>query len=121
MKRRHVILFQPRFARLVESGVKHQTIRPRRMREIRDGDILDLREWLGAPYRSKQRLILQAACAGIQRCEINSQGVVLLDGERAPKGFARRDGFHSHCQMVAWFAAQHGLPFHGQLIRWSCP
>jgi uncharacterized protein YqfB (UPF0267 family) len=54
------IMFQPRFARLVESGAKTQTIRVKSKAKHprplpKPGDFLSLREWEGKPYRSKQR------------------------------------------------------------------
>ena len=115
---RHVILFQSRFADLVERGEKSQTIRPERKRLIRVGDTLDLRAWSGLPYRSKQRGLREAACTVLKWCEISRQGLIYLNGELAPKGFAKADGFRSHTEMVNWFDSMHGLPFSGVLIEW---
>jgi hypothetical protein len=50
-----VLMFQPRFAPLVEAGTKTQTIRPVRRRPIVVGDELSLRAWTGLPYRSPQQ------------------------------------------------------------------
>lgn len=58
--RHFVRLFQPRFAALVESGAKCQTVRPVPKRMPRPGDTLSLRCWVGAPYRSKQRVLREA-------------------------------------------------------------
>lgn len=112
-------MFKPRFAPIVESGEKCQTVRPMPKRLPKVGDRISLRCWTGLPYRSKQRVLREATIIGVQRCQISSQGNVYIDGEPAPKGFAKADGFRSHCEMVNWFRAQHGLPFDGVLIRWD--
>lgn len=114
-----VRMFKPRFAALVETGEKLQTIRPTPKRMPKPGDRISLRCWVGAPYRSKQRVLREATISAVQRCEISGQGNVYVGGEPAPKGFAKADGFRSHCEMVNWFRDQHGLPFAGVLIRWQ--
>lgn len=114
-----VRMFQPRFAPLVETGQKLQTIRPVPQRLPRPGDRLSLRCWVGAPYRSKQRILRDATITRVARCQINSQGCITVDGAPAPKGFAKADGFPSHTALVNWFRAQHDLPFDGIVIYWE--
>ena len=83
---RFVRTFQPRFSRLVESGAKRQTIRktPKRMPKV--GDTLDAREWTGAPYRSKQRKLLEAPLVSVSEVEIFTKCVkvngALIRGSR---------------------------------------
>jgi hypothetical protein len=121
--RKHVLMFQPRFAWLVEAGTKRQTIRARGVRVIRAGDLLDLREWSGLPYRSKQRRLGLAECTSVEPVFIGQYALpVAVAGEelcaKARKYFARADGFDSLGQMYDWFSRVHGLPFTGSLIKW---
>lgn len=114
-----VRMFKPRFAALVERGEKRQTVRPTPKRMPKPGDRMSLRCWTGLPYRSKQRVLCEATITATKRCEITAQGSVFLDGGRAPKGFAKADGFRSHAEMVSWFANEHGLPFAGVAFFWQ--
>lgn len=115
-----VILFQKRFAPLVASGQKTQTIR--KTAWCRPGDMLSLREWTGKPYRSKQRVLSEVVCKEIHRIDITGQAM-FLDGfglclERKDK-LATADGFVSWTDMREWFDTNHGLPFEGYLITWE--
>lgn len=120
-----VITFQPRFAPLVESGTKAQTIRKERKRPIKVGDMLSLREWTGKPYASVQRRLRpETPCIGVYPITITDHGVdcqcymdvLTCDYSTA---VARADGFDSFFFMWRWFYDTHGLPFTGILIRWS--
>lgn len=111
--RNHVILFQPRFAALVQAGTKCQTIRPPRQRAIQVGDTLSLRQWTGKPYASKQRILRTAICTAV--------GPIFLDCDCTDERLAAADGFATAAEMVAWFAATHRLPFSGILIQWAGP
>ncbi len=124
-KRSHVIMFQPRFARSVENGSKPHTIRKKRKRAIRVSDRLDLREWLGKPYRSKQRKLRAAPCVDVKAIKIwLTRGFIFIRvgreqfTETQMHLLARCDGFTNASEMVDWFTQTHGLPFHGQLIKW---
>jgi hypothetical protein len=120
-------LFQPRFAPLVEAGTKTTTIRKAPKRAIRAGDVLDLRTWIGKPYRSKQRKLRMATCTSVKPIEIDQfHGLVWL-GEgfgqtlltkRQADRLARGDGFLDRADMAVWFERTHGLPFTGVLIEW---
>lgn len=114
-----VRMFKPQFAPLVESGGKLQTVRPTPKRMPQAGDRISLRAWEGKPYRSKQRVLREATISGVKHCRISTNGVIFLDGTRAEKGFARRDGFPSLSAFVDWFRNQHGLPFEGIAIFWT--
>ena len=117
-----VRLFQPRFADLVESGKKLQTIRkrPRRMPEV--GDMIICRAWTGTPYRSKQRDLCSAPITLVKDVQIDAADVV-LDGEKLSDAdlerFAQADGFSSSEDMLDWFSETHELPFEGILISWA--
>ena len=122
----HTILFQPRFATLVKSGEKCQTIRPVRKRVIQVGDALSLREWSGSPYRSKQRLLRSACAVRIEQFETTGFSTVpfiLVDGlaleEPDELKLAIADGFKDREDMLAWFQEVHGFPFCGVIIHWT--
>jgi hypothetical protein len=133
MKPRHFVrTFQPRFAALVESGVKRQTIRPQPKRIPRPGDTISLRAWKGRPYRSKQRILREATISNLEGITIHADGVEISPGtlrvfwmgeagRRRPHldAFARKDGFADWPDMKAWFLANHTLPFTGCLITWA--
>lgn len=113
-------MFQNRFAPLVASGQKTQTIR--KSARCNPGDVLSLREWTGKPYRSKQRVLREAKATEIHSVVISGQAMFLdmygLCIERKDI-LARADGFTNWDEMRDWFEATHGLPFEGELITWK--
>lgn len=120
-------MFQERFASLVESGQKRQTVRSLgkpNHRPPRAGEELSLRTWSGKPYRSKQRILLSpVTCAAVRPIFIgicHDAFDVRVDHESVPDldAFARADGFADAADMRQWFTATHGLPFVGRLIQW---
>ena len=114
-----VLLFQPRFADLVRSGAKTQTIRRDRKHPIKVGDQLSLRRWTGKPYRSKQEVLGAAQCVAEIPCLIYEYGAMVGTNLAVnAEGFALKDGFASFEEMREWFDSTHGLPFSGTLIRW---
>lgn len=121
VKRRRVFMFKQQFAGLVESWEKLQTVRPTPKRMPRVGDIADLRVWTGLPYRSKQRVLLEAPVVEVfpicfDGKVIKSNGVQIEDAE----GFARADGFENLKAMAEWFESTHGpLPFVGIVVKWE--
>lgn len=132
MPRRHVIMFKPQFAPLVQSGAKLQTIRPRRVRAVLTGDVIDAREWIGKPYRSKQRKLCVGTGIGTEGVIIHRNGVEISPGtlrcfymgagtkrRDLLDTFARADGFSGWDAMRDWFNETHGLPFEGVLIKWK--
>lgn len=118
-----VLLFQPRFARLVESGKKRCTIRAKA--RCTYGDELSLREWTGKPYRSKQRELRPTArCKYVSPITIEAatdDGLTIrVSGlPVSADEVALADGFASARAMRRWFADTHGLPFRGELIEWE--
>ncbi len=132
--RRFVRMFQSRFAPLVESGAKCQTIRPKAKLVPIFGDVLSLREWTGKPYRSNQRVLREAPSLGTEGILIESNGVQISPGtlrcfymgensrrSQLLEEFARADGFADWSAMRDWFQKTHGLPFEGSLIKWEPP
>jgi len=116
-----VILFQDRFAGKVRDGSKCQTIR--KTARCKPGDMLSLRRWTGAPYRSKQEALRKVVCAAITPVEIGVGGIafadrVMLVDSPAADAFAQADGFVDFGEMALWFGITHGLPFKGVVIEW---
>lgn len=132
---RFVRMFKPRFAEMVASGKKTQTIRLLPKRIPRRGDLLSLRTWEGQPYRSKQRVLREAVVQEVRPCFIREDGIytqprrgspaehmgvncMRLRGDDADR-FARADGFGGWSEMLEWFLAECGLPFDGIAIFWE--
>lgn len=94
-------------------------------------DSISLRTWTGKPYRSKQRVLMEAIVDFVCDVEIEQHGGITLRGGNGtfterhgyswkpdPDTFAHLDGFSSWQEMRDWFAAEHGLPFRGIVIGW---
>lgn len=117
-----VLMFKERFAPLVESGEKRQTIRPPRKRPIKVGDSLSLRKWSGRAYASKQTILRDGEKCIAVRSVVMQTDRVTVDGWSQSMdwldSFARADGFANYGDMLKWFNETHGLPFEGVLICW---
>lgn len=117
-----VKLFQPRFATLVKAGAKTQTIRkvPKRERDMpKVGDELCASEWTGAPYRSKQRVLMHGIITKVARVDITETSIAVDSYAEPEEAFAKADGFKDEFEMRDWFRETHGLPFEGILICWN--
>jgi hypothetical protein len=117
------ILFKSQFADLVRSGSKRQTIRPVRRNPVKSGEVVALRRWEGAAYRTKRIDLCTATIESVTPILIDDAGLK-IGHERitdlvALHAEAIADGFADWQEMVAWFEAVHGLPFYGVLIKWA--
>ena len=128
--RRFVKVFKPRFADLIRSGVKRQTIRPMPKILPKVGDIIDCRQWSGLPYRSKQIRLGEYEVVEVGTVFLSVRAFVIHLNGRAfssykdtymARDFAQADGFDTFGDMIDWFVENHGLPFHGILIKWRHP
>jgi hypothetical protein len=115
--------FQSRFADLVASGQKRQTIRVTRKYPIKPGDTLHF--FTGMRRPGCRRLRDSAECIGVSEVVIGEgkhQDDIRLDGAiigtESRAALARSDGFCCTTEMIAWFREAHGLPFEGVVIRW---
>lgn len=122
--KRVVLMFKPRFAPLVKAGTKKQTIRPLGKRKVEPGMIADCREWIGKPYRSKQRSLRESKILEVAEVEIRKDGIhaeqeFLQELYSSVGQFARADGFSTWSEMRDWFEKEHGLPFKGRMILWE--
>jgi len=117
-----VIMFQKRFAPLVENGSKRQTIRLARKRPIIEGEMLSLREWTGKPYRSPQRILRTTTCKEVSAFTLDYPESMTIHGcpvlIHEQSWVAQNDGFQDAAEMRRWFIKTHGLPFKGILIKW---
>lgn len=121
--------FEARFAGLVSSGRKTQTIRAPRKCPIKVGDTLHL--FTGQRHPGCRKLGI-GRCTGVQAIKIDeSTGFEVVEespvqpvlrvrrlSDREAARLARADGFSSTREMVDWFRDRHGLPFRGHVIRW---
>ena len=115
--------FAPRFASLVESGAKVQTIRGHRKRHAREGEAVQL--FTAMRTRACRKLVdpdpvgigvleIKIYRDFVQHPEVGGDGSIIdLDN------FARDDGFADWSEMRAWWDKTHGIGlFEGVLIRW---
>jgi hypothetical protein len=112
--------FQERFADLVASGTKTQTIR--QTRRAKKGDHLQL--YVGQRTRSCRKLIEpDPVCALVDYVGIQPEGLTLGNTKLHPGNaddFARRDGFTDFEEMVNWFTRTYGSPyFQGYVHVWA--
>lgn len=108
-------MFMKRFAPLVESGTKRQTIRPVPKRMPQVGDLESWREWTGKPYRSKTRELAQVKIIGVNEIVITDRqtmvDTVSLSADEE-ENFAKLDGFEDLQSYVEFFKK----PFNGILV-----
>lgn len=117
--------FTKRFAQLVESGEKSQTIRAfGKRRHAEPGDRLQL--YTGMRTKACRKLIepdpICSAClaveirrfrSGKRKIKITGAGALALGD------VALADGFGCMDELIDWVENAYGLPFYGVLIRWD--
>jgi hypothetical protein len=116
-------MFQPQFVHKIKSGSKTQTVRPVPKRIPKVGDLESWRQWLGKPYRSKQKEIAQVKIIDVRTVTIKRDIIIfggMLFGDFARYTFAFDDGFNSPAELITWFDKNHGLPFTGIVIKVVC-
>jgi uncharacterized protein YqfB (UPF0267 family) len=111
--------FKAQFADAVAIGRKTQTIRAARKHPIKVGDTL----YLYTGMRTKQcRRLRRAVCTAVHDIKID-QASCWIDGRWLAlyeiKDLAAADGFMDAPTFCDFFRATHGLPFNGQLIKWT--
>jgi len=113
--------FMKRFAPLVESGEKQQTIRAERKdgRRPHVGETLYL--YTGMRTKKCQKL-LKTTCTSVDDIMILKSSILILPNwlnADEMDGLARADGFENAEQFFDFFQKEHGLPFRGLLIKWE--
>ena len=110
--------FKQQFAEAVESGKKRQTIRPKRKRPTKPGDILYLNT--GMRTKSYRRLreakCLSVASIHIDQLYISVDGQILSMAEKHE--LAQADGFTTLQYFREFFRDHYGLPCDLELIKW---
>lgn len=115
--------FKRQFADAVESGVKCQTIRPRRKDggHAKPGQIVQL--YTGMRTKSCRKL-REAICHVSCEIIIDTDKVITFGPSEVFLGddlerFARMDGFSCWLEMRSWFETAYSLPFKGHMIGWK--
>lgn len=108
-----VSMVKRRFVPMVLSGRKRHTVRPTPKRMPQAGDMIDLREWTGKPYRSKQRRLMLAPIERVAPIVLREWGISIDGVLKHCNEFAIAYGFESFAEMLEWFRETHGLPFSG--------
>jgi hypothetical protein len=122
-----VLMYEPRFADMVLTGAKRQTVRPigkrfaKRLPQV--GDVLSHRRWTGTAYRSPQIEIVDPVQAtAVKSVVFDFCGPLELDRQKLygmdMVEFARRDGFATWDEFLKYISTAYGLPFSGVVIRW---
>lgn len=120
--------FRPRFAPLIESGAKTQTIRAPRRRHALPGERLQL--FTGMRTRQCRKLIPDPRCVAVTPILLwpeNGRWLGRIPGSlpggvrfQVDDAFAREDGFSDAADFGQFWAEAHGVaPFSGYLIRWA--
>jgi hypothetical protein len=112
-----VIMFQHRFAMRVRYGATTQTLR--KVARCKPGDVLSLRQWCGAPCRSRHEILRDATCTAVTPGHVSEDGVAIGERWADRDAFAEAEGFLTWQDMRDWFASVHGLPFEGVCIQWA--
>lgn len=110
--------FQKRFAPLVESGEKTQTIRAYR-KDGRDPKVGDRLYLYTGPYGPERRKIGEVECIGSHRIKFTRKTMEIQNWVTTAHEIAIDDGFSGVPEMLDYFEKTHGLPFKGLLIRWK--
>lgn len=115
--------FQPRFAKPIEAGDKTHTIRDKRKRRTKPGEVLYL--YTGLRHANARRIMV-AVCTKVQDIEIRAllpKGEVvraIIDGDALSGAecelLAMRDGFVSWAEMLRFWDGR--LPFKGDIVHW---
>lgn len=115
--------FQRRFVPMILGGEKRHTIRAKRARATKPGEMLHLYTGL---RQKGAKLLMRVRCTRVQDIEIEPGLVpaytrVWIDGAQlSPDEFeqlARCDGFASRWEMLDFWEGR--LPFAGDIIHWS--
>ena len=112
--------FQERFAGLVASRIKKQTIR--QTKRAKPGDRIQL--YAGMRTKKCRKLVdPDPVCTVVDYVSIRPEYLTLGDTRKHPgdaDDFAVRDGFEGYDDMVEWFRETYGSPyFQGYVHAWE--
>lgn len=111
--------FKKEFAGAVKSGEKCQTIRKKRKRSTKSGELL----FLYTGMRTKDCVKLcNVICKSVQEIFIVGNCGISVDGiwlnNREIDNLAKEDGFSGVSSFLDFFDSQYDLPFSGEIIKW---
>lgn len=110
--------FKKQFEDDVEKGHKRQTIRPKRKRPTKPGDLL----YLYTGMRTKTcRKLRTDFCLSVTPIVIYPHHVKLNETfveMGSVENLAQSDGFETSTEFFRFFEKQYGFPFEGELIKW---
>jgi hypothetical protein len=112
--------FQRRFAPKILSGEKRHTIRAKRKRETKPGELCHL--YTGLRQKGAQ-LLMRSPCTRVQDIEIDVDSSISIDGVLLSidenEALARADGFRDFLEMQEFWDGRR--PFRGDIIHWKFP
>lgn len=111
--------FKAKFAAMVESGIKRQTVRSARKRHARPGESIQL--YAGLRTTSCRKLLPDQTCKAVRPITIDGDQITIegrLMSRTDAEIFARADGFPDLAEFAAFFRREDGKPFEGVLIEW---
>lgn len=116
--------FKARFAPLVASGKKTQTIRAPRSKKsphAHPGDVLQL--YTGMRTKGARKLVLPDPVCILSKSIAIYPNSLFIPGMPQPDlhEFAKADGFENFGELVEFIDDLYGLPFMGRLVAWSHP
>lgn len=120
--------FNPRFEDALREGWKTQTIRRKRDRHARPGEMIQL--YIGMRTVHCRKAAPDVRCTGVDQIVITFGEDGGIDGITYGgwpvadlDAFARSDGFADSDDMAAFWRREHGPRevFHGVLIQWAPP
>jgi hypothetical protein len=133
--------FAPQFVAPIQAGTKRQTIRAHgRRSHVKPGGLIQL--YTGMRTKSCRKIRDDVVCLRLLPVTFDLTGVASLKGAPLPgaveharlhvdrmwcgqgweEEFARRDGFDSFAEMVAFWIKAHGtIRFEGVCIQWGEP
>lgn len=93
--------FQPRFVPMILSGDKRHTIRDKRARLTRPGEMLHL--YTGLRHKGA-RLLMRTVCTKVEEITIGVDGVIWIDAQKLDRmekeTLSRADGFSDFAEMM---------------------
>jgi uncharacterized protein YqfB (UPF0267 family) len=112
--------FQKRFVPKILSGEKRHTIRAKRKRATKPGELLHL--YTGLRQKGAQ-LLMRTRCTRVEEIIITSDAKILINRERLDISechqLARSDGFKDFWDMMVFWNGRR--PFTGDIIHWKFP
>lgn len=112
--------FKKQFSDRIRQGIKRQTIRPKRKRPTKPGEILYLYTGLRTQHTQK---LGEFRCTSVEEILVSTSAEIFIGQRRLTpdeiQDLASKDGFNSTQEFISFFEQIYGLPWEGQLIQWE--